>query len=58
MTRILACDCKDCTHWEIVQTADSKTHLHCKTCGRRDELDSFTVHERPGSKMRWIERSE
>lgn len=58
MAHILACNCKDCTHWEIVQTADGKTHLHCKTCGRRDELDSFTLHERPGTKMLWIERPE
>lgn len=54
MIEILVCDCADCTHWEIVRV-DGKVHIHCKTCERRDELDSFTVHEKPGSKMRWVE---
>lgn len=52
---ILACDCADCTHWELVREVETgKVHLHCKTCQRRDELDSFTVHEQPGSQMRWV----
>lgn len=52
---ILVCDCKDCRHWEIVRDLETgKVHLHCKTCERRDELDSFTVHQKPGSKMKWV----
>lgn len=51
---LLACDCADCTHWEIVRESDGKIHLHCKTCQRRDELDSFTVHEKLGNKMKWV----
>jgi len=56
MVYLLACDCKSCTHWEIVRLEDGSVHLHCKTCERRDELDAFTVHEKPGSKMLWVER--
>lgn len=53
---LLACDCSDCFHWEIVRMSDGSVHLHCKTCERRDELDNFTVHEQAGSQMRWVTR--
>lgn len=55
MSYLLACDCKSCTHWEIVRLKDATVHLHCKTCERRIELDNFTVHEQPDSQMRWVE---
>jgi hypothetical protein len=58
MVYLLACDCDSCVAWEIVKLADGSIHLHCKTCERRDELDSFVVHEKPGSQMRWITREE
>jgi hypothetical protein len=56
--KLLACDCADCTHWEIVKMVDETVHLHCKTCDRTDELDAFTVHEKPGSQMKWVERDK
>lgn len=56
MLKLLACDCNSCVAWEIVKMPDESVHLHCKTCERRDELDAFTVHEKPGSQMRWVPR--
>lgn len=55
MVNILVCDCKDCTHWEIVKDADGKTHLHCKTCGRVDPVE-LTTH--PDMPARWVEREK
>ena len=53
---LLACDCNSCTHWEIVREENGSIHLHCKTCERRDELDSFTIHEQPGNQVKWVKR--
>jgi hypothetical protein len=54
MIEVLACECYDCRHWEIVRMEDGSIHLHCKSCERRDELDSFTVHEQPGNQVKWV----
>jgi hypothetical protein len=56
--KVLACKCADCTHWEIVQMEDGTIHLHCKTCETTDELDAFTLHEKPGNNVKWVERDE
>lgn len=54
MIELLTCNCTDCTHWQIVRDKDGKIHLHCKTCDRRDEMDSFTVHVQPGNQVKWV----
>lgn len=57
--QLLACDCKDCTHWEVVKMlVDDTIHLHCKTCGRTHEMDFFKIHEDPNSQMKWVPRNE
>lgn len=56
--RVLACECADCLHWEVVQMADGTIHLHCKTCERTHEMDSFTIHEDPINNVKWVQRDK
>jgi Fe2+ or Zn2+ uptake regulation protein len=51
MVKILVCECKDCTHWEIVKDASDRVHLLCKSCGRTDEVDLEISVTQPA---RWI----
>lgn len=55
MVRILVCKCSACTTWEIVEMLDGAHHLKCVTCGRTDEVDSFTLHDKPGNNVQWVE---
>jgi hypothetical protein len=55
---LLACECFDCTHWELVRMPDQSIHLHCKTCERTHSLDAFTIHEDPNNNVKWVARNK
>lgn len=54
MTKVLACDCADCLHWEVVET-EHGIHLHCKTCGHRFPITLDTAKH---TKLKWVDREE
>jgi len=55
MVDVLACDCGDCTHWEVIMLEDDSQILKCKSCGHEFEA---TVDVAPHSKIITISRTE